>query len=264
MDEILLEDELKTLLPDAIQESWREFAGQAAKLQRLSRQIAKAAERWDLRFLRQRLPEAAQLAGTVAAAADRADARLRDWRAADSAAGVQAYAEAIEQAAQQMRLPLQGSFPDYEVFPLKLSLDLSAEQATVSRRRTSTLEPRALMAEVQARHQALHRSSFNQERFMKALTSAHALLREAGRAKNMDVPLLGIYGVLTMRSGTADYTKSEFAFDIYRLRRESNMVYDHHQLSFLNARSGNLPVPNAKGGTDALGLLRLVKVEDDG
>lgn len=251
------------LLPDEMLESWKEFASAAGRLQRISRQIGKAAERWDLRLLRQRLPEAAQLAQDVAAAAQRADVLLSGWTAQDAPAGLGAYAEAIERAAQQLRLPLQGAFPEYEVFPLKIALDLSSEQATVSRRRTSTLEPQALLREVQARHQALHRSSFNQNRFMKALTAAHKLLRQAGGSKSMDVSLLAIHEVLTMRSGAGDYTKSEFAFDIYRLRRESDMVYDHQKLSFLNGRSGNLAVPNAKGGTDALGILRLVKVEDD-
>ena len=263
LDETLIEEKNGPLLPEDVLESWKKLETAAARLGRLSRQVNKAAGHWDLRLLRQRLPEVAQLAADVATAAQQADSLLTGWNAGAAASGAAAYAADLERAAAQLRLPLQGEFPEYEVFPLKLSLDLPSEQATIGKRKTTTLDPQALMREVQARHQALHRSSFNANRFMKALTSVHALLREAGKAKNMDVSLLAIYEVLTLRSGTGDYTKNEFTFDIYRLRRESSMVYDHKQLSFLNGRSGNLAVPNSKGGTDALGILRLVEVEGD-
>ncbi len=251
------------LLPDDVLDSWKKLDSAVARFRRLSQQVTKAAGRWDLRLLRQRLPETIQLAAEVTAAAEAADAALAAWSAGSAPSAIASYAAELKRAAAQLRLPLQGDFPDYEVFPLKVSLDLQGEQAAIGRRRTTTLEPLALMREVQARHQALHRSSFNANRFMKALTSAHDLLHEAGRAKGMDVSLGAIYEVLTMRSGTGDYTKNEFAFDIYRLRRESNMVYNHKQLSFLNGRSGNFAVPNSKGGSDPLGILRLAEVEGD-
>jgi hypothetical protein len=263
LDEALLQEDTRMLLPDDVLDSWKKLDSAVARFRRLSQQVTKAAGRWDLRLLRQRLPETIQLAAEVTAAAEAADAALAAWSAGSAPSAIASYAAELKRAAAQLRLPLQGDFPDYEVFPLKVSLDLQGEQAAIGRRRTTTLEPLALMREVQARHQALHRSSFNANRFMKALTSAHDLLHEAGRAKGMDVSLGAIYEVLTMRSGTGDYTKNEFAFDIYRLRRESNMVYDHKQLSFLNGRGGNFAVPNSKGGTDPLGILRLAEVEGD-
>jgi len=259
----MLQENAGTLLPQDVLDSWKKLDTSAARFRRLSAQVSKAAGRWDLRLLRQRLAELAGLAEDAKAAAEAADAALAAWSAESLSSTVAAYAADLERAAAQLRLPLQGVFPDYEVFPLKLSLDLPGEQATISRRKTTTLEPLSLMREVQARHQALHRSTFNAKRFMKALTAAHRLQSDAGRAIGMDVSLTAIYEVLTMRTGPGDYTKSEFAFDIYRLRRESDMVYDHKQLSFLNGRSGNIPVPNAKGGTDALGILRLAEVEGD-
>ncbi len=263
MDEAMLQEDPRMLLPDDVLDSWKRLDAAVARFRRLSQQVTKAAGRWDLRLLRQRLPEVIQLAEEVTAAARTADSALAAWNAGSTPSAAQVYAADLQRAATQLRLPLQGDFPDYEVFPLKVSLDLPGEQATIGRRRTTTLEPLALMREVQVRHQALHRSSFNANRFMKALTSAHDLQRRAGRAKGMDVSLQAIYEVLTMRTGTGDYTKNEFAFDIYRLRRESDMVFDHKRLSFLNGRSGNFAVPNSKGGTDPLAILRLTEVEGD-
>ena len=253
-------DNPTALVPDEVVESWKRLIGSVAKFRRLSQQVEKATQRWDFRLLRQRVPEVALAAADVEAAARSAEAALATWNTTDASSAVSGYAEEIERAAAQLRLPLQGEFPDYEAFPLKVTVDLLNEQVTISRRKTTTLEPTALMREVQARHQALHRSSFNARRFMHALVEAYDLLKEAGRAKLMDVSLLAIYDMLTLRSGTGDYTKAEFAFDIYRLRRESDMLYDGRQLSFLNGRKGNIPVPSAKGGVDLLGILRLVEV----
>gem|GEM_PF-1802844 len=260
--EPMLVDEPRTLVPDEVLATWKTLATVMARFRRLSQQAEKATQRWDLRLLRQRVPEVAQAASEVEAAARAAEAALAGFSAADSTPAAAQYAEEIARAASQLRLPLQGAFPEYEAFPLKVTVDLVGEQATIGRRRTTTLEPLALMREVQARHQALHRSNFNAKRFMRALVEAYDLLKRAGKAKGMDVPLLAIYEMLTLRGGAGEYTRAEFAFDIYRLRRESDMMYDgRRRLSFLNGRTGNFPVPNAKGGVDPLSALSIAEVE---
>jgi hypothetical protein len=258
----MVAEEPTTLVPDEVLASWRALVANMVRFRRLSLQVEKATQRWDLRLLRQRMPEVAQAIGEIEAAARATEAALAGFSAAESTAAAAGFAAEIARAASQLRLPLQGDFPEYEAFPLKIAVDLVAEQATIGRRKTTTLEPLALMREVQARHQALHRSNFNAKRFMRSLVEAYDLLKQAGKAKGMDVSLSAVYELLTLRGGTGDYTKEEFAFDIYRLRRESDMVYDsHRRLSFLNGRSGNFPVPNAKGGVDPLSMLSIAEVE---
>ncbi|MDA8344172.1 MAG: hypothetical protein M0Z66_01680 [Thermaerobacter sp.] len=254
-------DKQTALVPVDMQETWKTLGRALAKERRLSQQVMKASERWDLRQLRQRLPELEAAAAEVAASAQNAERLLADWSAAASSDGVSSYAVALEQAVRQSRLPLNGEFPEYEVFPLALRLDLSGEQATIGRRKTSTLEPSALAREVQRLYQALHSSSFNARRFIEALVESHELLKASGKAKGRAVQLSQIYGLLTLRTGSAGYTKQEFAFDIYRLRRESDLVHAGKRLAFQHAKNGGTAVPNAQGGVDMFGTLEVWEVE---
>lgn len=256
-----LVDEARGLVPPDVLESWKQLTGKLARLRRLAQQVEKAAQRWDVRQLRQRLPELSAATAETTVEVRSAEAALAEWSPAQSAQSVAAYAEDLARTAVQLKLSLSGEFPEYEAFPLAVRVDLAAEHVAIGRRRVSGLEPSALLREVQRSHQALHRSSFNARRFMQSLASAHELLKKSGAAKGNAVPLSDIYDLLTLRSGSSAYTRQEFAFDIYRLRRESDLLYGRYQISFQHARRGGIPVPNAQGGVELFGALELWEVE---
>lgn len=258
--ELDIAHEQAALVPANLISSWRTLAKTLARMRRLSQQVVRASERWDLRQIRQRLPELQAAVAEVSSSVRDAEELLADWSATASVEGVASYAASFERAARQLRLPLSGEFPEYEVFPLTVRLDLAGEQATIGRRKTSTLEPSALVREVQRQHQAVHSSSFNGRRFIQSLVMAHELLKASGKAKGRAVQLSEIYRLFTLRTGNAGYSKQEFAFDIYRLRRESDLLYEGQRLSFEHAKSGGIPVPNAQGGVEMFGTLEVWEV----
>lgn len=259
--EAVRDDEQSALMPQEIVDSWKELSSKLARLRRVAQQVDKASGRWDLRQLRQRLPELSQAAADAAGSAREADLLLSAWTTPEAGAAIAAYAAEIERAARQARLPLTGDFPEYEAFPLTIRVDLPGEQVLVGRRRLGTLEPAALVRELQRQFQAVHSSSFNARRFMQSLVRSYDLLIGSGSAKGRGVQLLDIYGVLTLRTGTAGYSRQEFAFDIFRLRRESDLTFEGRRLAFMNARRGGIPVPSAQGKVEMFGTLEVREVE---
>ena len=247
----------EALVPTQLLDSWRSLDKTLAKVRKLSQQVSKATEQWDIRQLRQRLPELGSAIADASSVVLSAQEQLELWSPTSSTEAVAAYAAALERAARQLKLPLSGEFPEYEVFPLTVRLDLAGESATVARRKTTVLEPSALLRHVQRQHQAVHSSAFNANRFMQSLVAAHTLLKDSGKAKGHGVLLTEIYRLLTIRTGSAGYSKQEFAFDIFRLRRESDLVYEGQRLTFMHPKSGGIPVPNSQGGVEMFGTLEL-------
>ena len=74
------------------------------------------------------------------------------------------------------------------------------------------------------------------------------------------VPLVAIYRLLSARTGTAGYTLPEFAFDIYRLRRSSELVVKDRTLEFTHGKTGTtIAVPRSQGGAELFTALVMRK-----
>jgi hypothetical protein len=243
--EIGFERELKTV------------AEEMARVRRTVQQVARLSASWDLRTLRQRLPEARnrlrEAAELLAALGDRLEA---DGEAALVRAAA-AYRDRFLAEAQAQGLKPQGTFPEYEIFPLKVVFDLSGGSVSIGRERLTALEPKAVARALRRASDRLHRSSFNAGRFMRALLAYHELLEAAGRTRGRRSRLIDIYRLMSAPSGTAAYSRQDFAFAIYRLRRESDLVCEGRQLAFGHAREGGFTVPTGRGDVENLAWLEV-------
>jgi hypothetical protein len=232
-----------------------------ARARRTAQQMARLAAAWDLRGIRARLKDAEerlQEAANLLAA-------LREALEED---GERSLAEAAEEyrarfvaEARALDLTLWGEFPEYEVFPVKVVFDLAGGQVHIGKGRVTTLEPRAVARAVRRAVDRLHRSSFNAERFMRALVTYHDLWRNARKIKGYQVRLLDIYRLMSAPMGSGAYTREDFAFAIYRLRRESDLVYDGRRLVFGHAKEASFAVPTGRGDVENLAWLEVLPVE---
>lgn len=258
-DEVLAE----TFLTAELEGAMAEASQQTGKLRRQLAQIDKCIKAWDLKQLRQRLPEVKAALAEAGESASRLDTSLGAFEPSVQGSGLDDYTARLAEATRQAKVTLTGEFPEFEAFPLRIHLDLGQEQVIIGRKRTTALEPRQLARSIAEAQNRLHSSSFNARRFMQALLTYYDLLAQADRTTGRQARLIDIYSLMSARTGGGGYSRLEFAFDIYRLRRESDMVQDGRRLSFGNTRQGNFSVPNGRGGVDLLGSLEVVEVTPD-
>lgn len=250
-------------LPEELSQALEDLAPRLAALRRGAAVVASCAETWDMRQLRQRLPGLQEALADASEALRSLEGALGAFRAPDSGPEVLAYVGMLKEKASQMKVDLKGQYPDFEAFPLELHVDLAGEQVRISKRQLTALKPDVVVRALQKEQTRLHRSAFHAERFMRMLAAAYDLLR-LKRPQSLEVRLADIYRLLTLRTGSGDYTKQAFAFDIYRLRRETDLIHEGRMFQFGHGRQAAFGVPNGRGGTDNLASLALVEVEVDG
>lgn len=122
----------------------------------------------------------------------------------------------------------------------------------IDRKREKRIRPSVLAEILRARQQKP--SSFRPQVFMEALLRAYrlALPEKPGRAMGATVTLLEVYQILTIFPGQAkDYSKQEFARDIYLLDQSDVRTRDGLQVSFPTATgtrsSGTLSTVTREG-----------------
>jgi hypothetical protein len=177
------------------------------------------------------------------------------------------YAQVFEAACARLDLRVEGSFPSYEVFPFEIRISLAEEQVLLNNRVNRALDPVALASTIRRELDRLMRSRLNEGQFMSALLRAYDLLvSESVQTKGRpmrQVRLKRIYQVLTLLKGRSGYSERLFAFDLYRLRDSSNLVWNNRRLIFGNVRSATnaLAVPSHTG-TKYLGYLEAQEVDE--
>jgi len=254
------------LLPEPIDEGLK---GLASRLKALARQLGSArgeALTWDLRGLRQRLPDLLDDLTATVGLVQEFSSRLSAFETPEFGPAVENYASLLRSEAGRLGMELTGEYPEFQAFPVELHLNLAQEQVRIGKRSAGTLEPRTIVARLQKEKSRLDRSSFNAQRFMKTLVSSYDLLirgQDPQRKGTSSVRLVAIHDLLTLRTGKGDYSRQAFAFDIYRLRRTSDLIYDGRQLQFEHGRTQGIDVPTGRG-TDALNALRVFPVQHDG
>jgi hypothetical protein len=119
---------------------------------------------------------------------------------------------------------------------------LTAERAVlVDRDRERRLRPSVLVAQLQAMQRRPPR--FKPEAFLEALLNAYtALVAKRGKdafGRGVAERLVDIYGLLTLLPGqTREYSRQEFARDVYLLDRSGVTVTRDHQVVSFPASSG--------------------------
>lgn len=181
----------------------------------------------------------------------------RTQLASDNADEV-AWAQAFEAALRERGVPFQAEFPLYRVFPFEVRVDLADQSAWVKNRLTHVVRPALLARLVERERAKLYAERFNHRQFMKALATVYPLLQGSG---GFGVALKDAYKLLSARTGPSGYTVEQFAFDLYRLRYQSDMVYEGKRFVFNPSRSarGAIPVPHPNGGVENLGSFEIME-----
>ncbi|MBE3584404.1 MAG: hypothetical protein IMX01_09875 [Limnochordaceae bacterium] len=169
---------------------------------------------------------------------------------------LEAYARAFEAACRAESLAVDGRFPEYVAFPFSVQFHLEDGYVLVNRHKVNILRPVALAKFIRDELDRRERSSFNAARFRQALIRAHELL--SGKDPNRPVSLREIHHLLSLRegSGAAGYSIYQFAFDIYRVRKDG-LTEGRCHLAFIQGRRSTVTVPTSNGGKENLTALQL-------
>lgn len=171
------------------------------------------------------------------------------------------WARAFEDELGAIEVEFGGEYPRYEVFPFEIEINLAEDTAIVNKRTTHVLRPKILAKLIQVERDRLFGARFNAQAFMRGMAEAHDLLTQAEGRMAVGVPLRRAYDVLILREGSAAYPLRQFAFDLYRLRYQSDMRYRGRQFVLNPSRNprGAVQVPRPAGGVDNLGSYELVE-----
>ena len=178
---------------------------------------------------------------------------------------------------QNLGYQVDGEYPIFRVFPVDVKVDFAHDLVQINNRTVRVLHPKAVAALVNKEVVKLYKERFNINLFMRALVRTYdALLAERQMSgidkgnKNVarSVALRQIHSLMSVRTGITGYSLSQFAFDIYRLRTESNLVFDGRRLVFESTRNagGAIVIPLPGGQKENIGSLEIVEAEgtDDG
>lgn len=238
----------------------------ASSAARLAKRLQTAADGVDLHDLRQRTQDAVARAQEAAAALAELEPAVRDpevLATSDTALDAE-YAQALAQACAKLEIPLEGSYPDYRVFPFDVRIRLNEHRALLGRRSIWTIAPEAVAQAVKRERDRLYGASFAADRFGASLARAYDIkTRPAGGSPPIRLTeILEMFQLGTF--GRNSYTRDEFAFDIYRFRQTTMRVGDR-LLQFCDLRGGQgISVPTARGTQERLMAIRLVPTEVGG
>jgi len=155
------------------------------------------------------------------------------------------YASQMLELCRQSKIDVQGSFPVYEMFPCRVTVNPDTQDVTVDRKRMLCLRPVKLVNDIKMELDKLSKAPFNAQLFVKELAAAYDLailkLKASGkkqRAANSPVYALDLYDILTpMRRYKRDYTRNNFAYDLARLYAGDTVTLDDgRSLRFDTAR----------------------------
>jgi len=133
---------------------------------------------------------------------------------------------------RQLGVDVQGSFPVYEMFPCRVTVNPETQDVTVDKKRWQCLRPSKLTSDIKTELDKLSKASFNTQLFVKELASAYDLaIIKSSKKKRIadDAPMYAqdLYDVLTpMKRYKKEYTKNNFAYDLSRLYAEEGITLD--------------------------------------
>lgn len=142
------------------------------------------------------------------------------------------FTEQMIECCRQLGVDVQGSFPVYEMFPCRVTINPESQDVTIDRKKLSCLRPSRLISDIKKELDKLSRVSFNAQLFAKELAAAYDLAvirasRKKNCAPNAPMYALDLYDILTpMRRYKREYTKNNFAYDLARLYAQGEMALD--------------------------------------
>lgn len=142
------------------------------------------------------------------------------------------FSEQTVELCRQSGIDVQGSFPVYEMFPCRVTVNPETQDITVDRKRIQCLRPSKLVGDIKVVLDKLARTSFNTRLFAQELAAAYDMaILKAGKkkhyAENAPVYAQDLYDILTpMKRYKKDYTKHEYAYGLARLYAEDCVTID--------------------------------------
>jgi hypothetical protein len=142
------------------------------------------------------------------------------------------FAAQMIECCRQMGVDVQGSFPIYEMFPCRVTINPDAQDVTVDRKRLPCQRPSKLVGDIKAELDRLANVSFSAQSFAKELAAVYDVaIIKASRKKacTADAPIYAIdlYEALTpMKRYKKEYTRNNFAYDLAHLYAEESLVLD--------------------------------------
>ena len=192
MDYEVLYQEAQTL-----QKVWREKANLAAKLQK---SIAKALDSGDLKAAKRDLAASQAVNAEISQIEEELNQKVE---AVDS----HAYLEGGDFSAQLLSLcerygvDVVGTFPNFEMFPYKVRIDLENQDLYLDRKKVSCVRPEFFVQTVKTSRDKLMKASFNASQFLNELAGAYDLaLLKIGKKHDTDIYLSTLYKFLVPRS----------------------------------------------------------------
>jgi len=168
-------------------------------------------------------------------------------------------------ACQLTKLPAEGSFPNYFLYPLKVRIEVAKLGFYINKKFYRGLRMSFLVNEIKKTRDNIIRRPFNGKNFLSELANIYDELIEYYSAKNgvklpdQEVELRNVYRRLTpMRRWKNNYPESFFAFDLHQLL-QSKLLYlpDGRRIHLAPAREErkNLVILDSGGGEMRIGLL---------
>ena len=223
-------------LDDALGSRLRVVEEELARATRTLRALQRAARDGDVSVLPRRAADVAQQVQQLAARSESLpDASSFDFDAYCVSGGFHAE---FSEACDAEGLPLEGQFPSYEVFPLRIRVNAAERFALIEGRRVRSLRPRLLAQLIARERQRLEARRFNARPFLEALAAAYdtvvalRLLKRGGQSRDgLPMPMLEVYRALTVLPGSqAAYSRLMFAYDFGRLLHSGELVVDSRLL----------------------------------
>ncbi len=127
-----------------------------------------------------------------------------------------------ECAAQQV--DVQGEFPVFEMFPLKVRIDADNQELVVNRKKMQCMRPKSLVEAVKKDQEKLFKGNFNAASFAAELAKAYDMaIVQKKKRPGSELYLMDLYNYLVpMARSRKEYDKQAYAFDLSRLWMSDN------------------------------------------
>ena len=172
------------------------------------------------------------------------------------------------ESCHQFGVDVQGSYPVYDMFPCRVTINADTQDVTVDRKKLPYMRPSKLVGSIKKELEKLEKVNFNAQQFAKELAAAYDLaIIKASRKKPLpdDAPMyaLELYNTLTpMQRYKKEYTKNNFAYDLARLYSEEDITLgDGRSLRFDTVRdtAKTIRILDRNGSEQFITTIRFMK-----
>ena len=197
------------------EKSWKDKASLAAKLQKgISKELASG----DLKGVARDVDASKSVHGEIGCLLDALQQAIGDFDAKAYLEGG-SFTEQLLTLCQQHGVDVVGTFPNFEMFPYKVRVDVENQDLFLDRKKLSCVRPESFVQTVKQGREKLMKASFNAGQFANELASAYDLaVMKHEKKDDADIYLNTLYKFLVpMSRARKEYDLQSYAFDLARL-----------------------------------------------